>query len=65
MSLRDEMFAKFGPLLMEACCWVLLDYQNELRHEQGMSLLTMDDLLTKLKNHSTELQPYDWMTESR
>ncbi len=61
MADRNETFHKFGPLLLEGCCWVLLDYQNELRKEQGMPLLTMADVLLKLENHLSELQPYDWM----
>lgn len=65
MAGRDETFRKFGPILLEACCWVLLDYQNELRREQGMELLTMDDVLLKLENHLTELEPYDWMNLER
>ena len=61
MTQRDDIFRKFGPILVEAACWVLLDFQNELRQEQGMPLLTMDDVLQKLENHLTELEPYDWM----
>jgi len=63
MSIRDDTFRKFGPILLEACCWVLLDYQNELRKSQGMKLLTMDDVLLKLENHLSELEPYDWMNK--
>jgi len=62
MTQRDDMFKKFGQILLEACCWVLLDFQNELRQEQGMPLLTMGDVLLKLENHLSELEPYDWMT---
>ena len=63
MTLRDDTFRRFGPILLEALCLVLLDYQNELRQEQGMKLLTMDDVLLKLENHLSELQPYDWMEQ--
>ena len=63
MSGRDDTFQQFGPILLEACCWVLLDYQNELRKAQGMELLTMDDVLLKLENHLSELEPYDWMNQ--
>jgi len=63
MAQRDDLFRKFGPILLEACCWVLLDYQNELRQNQGMELLTMNDVLLKLENHLSELQPYDWMNQ--
>lgn len=61
MPKRDEMFSKFGPILLEAVMWVILDYQNELRQNQGMPLLTMDDVILKLENHLSELEPYDWM----
>lgn len=61
MASRDDTFNKFGPILMEAGMWVLLDYQNELRRNQGMPELTMDDVLLKLENHLSELEPYDWM----
>lgn len=60
MAGRDETFRQFGPILLEAICWVLLDYQNELRQEQGMHDLTMEDVLLKLENHLSELLPYDW-----
>jgi len=63
MAQRDDTFRKFGPILLEACCMVLLDYQNELRKNQGMPELTMQDVIDKLNNHLTELEPYDWMKE--
>lgn len=63
MTTRDETFRQFGPILLEACCWVLLDYQNELRREQGMPELAMQDVIDKLNNHLNELEPYDWMTK--
>lgn len=61
MANRNDTYQKFGPILLEALVWVLLDYQNELRQNQGMPLLTMDDVLLKLENHLDELTPYDWM----
>jgi len=61
MASRDDTFKRFGPILTEAITWVMLDYQNELRREQGMSELTMDDVLLKLENHLSELEPYDWV----
>ncbi|MBA7667203.1 hypothetical protein ES703_75288 [subsurface metagenome] len=60
---RNDTFHKFGPILLEACCWVLLDYQNELRRNQGMKELTMQDVINNINNHLSELEPYDWMRE--
>jgi len=59
MTERNDLFRKFGPILLEAGCQVLLDYQNELRKKQGMELLTMDDILLKLENHLSKLQKGD------
>lgn len=61
MADRNDTFQKFGPILMEAGFMVLLDFQNELRREQGMPELTMQDVIDGLNNHITELEPYDWM----
>lgn len=63
MILRDEVFRKFGPLLLEAITDFLLDNVNTLRLEQGMPKITKDEYLTQLLNHVTELEPYDWMTQ--
>lgn len=61
MTDRNDTFKKFGPILLEACCWVLLDFHNELRRSQGLDEFTMQDILDRLNNHLSELQPYDWM----
>lgn len=63
MAKRDEIFQKFGPILFEACCRILLDYQNEIRKELNMPLLTMDDILLKLENQLSEIPKYNWMQE--
>ncbi len=63
MAQRDELFQKFGPILLEAGFMVLLDFQNELRRNQGMPEITMQDVFDKLNNHLTELEPYNWMEE--
>lgn len=60
---RNETYQKFGPILLEAVCLVLLDQVNELRKEQGMPEITEQDIIDNLNNHLNELQPYDWMQE--
>lgn len=64
MAIRDELFAKFGPLLLEAIADFLLDNINTLRKEQGKPEISKDAYLILLSNHITELEPYDWMSES-
>lgn len=61
MAKRDELFRKFGPLLLEAIVDFLLDNVNTLRRNQGMPEITKDEYLQLLLNHITELEPYDWM----
>lgn len=63
MADRNETFRKFGPILLEAACLVIVELQNELRQGQGMPEITEQDVLDKLNNHLNELQPYDWMHE--
>lgn len=63
MADRNDTFKRFGPILLEALCWVLLDEINLLRAEQGMPPRDMQDIIDGVNNHITELQPYDWMQE--
>lgn len=63
MEKRDELFARFGPLLIEAIADFLLDNINALRQEQGMPEITKDDFCEQLLNHLSELPPYEWMQE--
>lgn len=58
---RNDTFRKFGPILLEAACLVIIDLQNELRRNQGMPEITEQDVIDLLNNHLSELEPYDWM----
>ncbi|GAI13047.1 unnamed protein product [marine sediment metagenome] len=60
---RNETYRKFGPILLESVCLVILDQINTLRKEQGMPEITEQDIIDNLNNHLNELQPYDWMLE--
>lgn len=63
MAQRDDLYSKFGPILLEAMVLMLLEQINVLRVNQGMPEITEQDLIDSLNNHLTELEPYDWMTE--
>lgn len=63
VSEREELYRKFGPLLLEAVILVILENINRLRNEQGMPEITEQDLIDSLENHLGELQPYYWMNE--
>lgn len=61
MSQRDDLFEQFGPLLLEGIVISTLELVNESRRAQGWPDITMQDFYTKINNHLTELEPYDWM----
>lgn len=63
MNTRDDTYRKFGPILLEAMCLVLLENINELRNEQGMPEITEQDIIDSLNNHLSELERYNWMNE--
>lgn len=63
MSQRDELYRKFGPILLEAQVLVLLEHINILRVNQGMPKITEQDLIDSLNNHLSSLEPYDWMED--
>jgi hypothetical protein len=61
MSLRDNIFQKFGPLLQEALLEMWLEELNELRVALGKQPLTKDYILGKCNNNLNHLDDYDWM----
>ena len=63
MADRESTYRKFGPILLESMCLVLLENINELRENQGMPEIAEQDIIDQLNNHLGELQPYDWMRE--
>ncbi len=63
MLTRNDTYRHIGPILLESLCLVLLEQINALRNEQGMPVITEQDIIDSLNNHLTELEPYDWMTE--
>lgn len=63
MTTRDEMFAKFGPLLCEAFLGLIYEEFNRIRHHIGMPGVTKQQLLDALNDRLQELEPYDWSKE--
>ncbi len=61
MFTRENTYRQFGPILTEAICLVLLDEINTLKDNQGMPQITGQDILDKLNNHLSHLEPYEWM----
>lgn len=59
---RDELYRKFGPILMEATLQSLIEIINESRRAQGWPDIELQDVYDRVNNHITELEPYDWMS---
>jgi hypothetical protein len=64
MAQRDELFKKFGPLMLEAFMIMVLDETNRLRKKLNMQQLTPQDVLNEINNHLSTLPPYDWMQDA-
>lgn len=62
MSVRDNVFERFGPLLMEALFLAWLRELNEVRAGQGKQPLTADYILGRIHNDMNHIDDYDWMT---
>lgn len=63
MATREDTYRKFGPILLESLCLVLLNHINQLRNEQGMGMITEQEIIDELNNHCSELEHYAWMEE--
>lgn len=63
MAQRDELFQQFGPILIEAFAILILDETNRIRQHIGMPQITKKQVLDEISNHTSKLEPYDWMEE--
>lgn len=61
MSKRDDLFAQFGPILMEAITRVTKDELNLLRSLHGLPPRTDDQIYDQITNHYGDIEKYDWM----
>lgn len=61
MAQRDDVYHKFGPLLLEALVDQLLDEINELRTHAGLPPRPKDAFLGMSNNNLAHLEPYGWM----
>jgi len=63
MAQRDELFRKFGPILLEAIVWLMAEECNRLRTKLGMQTITKEMFFDEINNHLSEIELYDWMNE--
>lgn len=62
MAQRDEVYQKFGPLLIEALFDKMLEEINELRTNAGLPERPKDQFLGSAHNNLAHLDHYDWMS---
>jgi len=61
MITREELYRKFGPILIEAIVQITKDEINILRVEAGLPERTNQQFLTAIENKLSQLSMYDWM----
>ncbi|MBA7646729.1 hypothetical protein ES703_54495 [subsurface metagenome] len=61
--IRDELYKKFGPLILEAVVMVVKNEVNILRQKAGLPERTNQQLTNAIENRLGELEEYDWMKE--
>lgn len=63
MSTRDELYRKFGPLILEALALVVKDEINTLRTNHGLANRTNQQIIDAIETKLFVLGKYDWMNE--
>lgn len=63
MALRDNVYEKFGPLIIEALFDEVLQELNELRTRAGLPERPKAEFLGSAHNHLAHLLDYEWMSE--
>lgn len=63
MANRDNVYQKFGPLMIEALFDKMLEEVNELRTALNKPVRPKDAFLGSAHNNLSHLVPYDWMQE--
>lgn len=60
---REELYRKFGPMLVEAIVLIIKDEINVLRVKAGLPERTNQQIITAIDNKLKTLELYDWMKE--
>lgn len=63
MGQRDNLMRKFGPILLEAFGIIIFDEFNRIRAHVGLTPLTWAQFMDEINNHTSTLEPYDWMEQ--
>jgi len=60
---REEIYIKFGPLLVEAIVLVIKDEINILRTQAGLSERTNEQIINAVSEKINTLEKYEWMNK--
>ncbi len=63
MTTREELYEKFGPLLLESIVRVMKDEINILRAGAGLPERTDEQVLAAIGSKLSPLTEYDWMKD--
>lgn len=61
-TVREDLYRKFGPMMIEAVVRVCQDEFNRNRTWHGQPQITDAQMVTALTNQLETIQPYTWMT---
>lgn len=61
MATREDLYRKFGPVLIEALVRLLFTEINILRQAAGLQPRTTQQALDALDTQLSNLSKYDWM----
>lgn len=60
---REELYRKFGPMLIEAIVLVIKDEINILRDEAGLPLRDNEEVRIAISNKLENIAEYLWIGE--
>jgi hypothetical protein len=61
MAAKEELYKRFGPLLLDALVQVMQDELNVLRSKAGFSPRTNQQVVDAIHNKLQSTSPYAWM----
>ena len=64
MTTREELYRKFGPILIDAIVQITKDEINILRVKAGLPERTNQQLITAIDNKLKTIPLYPWMLEN-
>jgi len=60
---REELYQKFGPMLLEAIVLIIRDEINILRGQHGLPERTNEQIINAISDKLSSLTTYRWMDE--